>query len=55
MMTYASLPMHLKTIIATLLFLTMTAGICTCLLVGKKQGTVKLIALPAQKTWFNWC
>ena len=46
MMTYASLPMHLKTIIATLLFLTMTAGICTCLLVGKKQGTVKLIALP---------
>ena len=45
MMTYASLPMHLKTIIATLLFLTMTAGICTCLLVGKKQGTVKLIAL----------
>jgi len=46
MMTYASLPMHLKTVIATLLFLTMTAGICTCLLVGKKQGTVKLIALP---------
>lgn len=46
MMTYASLPMHLKTIIATLLFLTMTAGICTCLLVGKKQGAVKLIALP---------
>ena len=46
MMTYASLPMALKTIIATLLFLTMVAGICTCLLVSKKQGWVKLILLP---------
>lgn len=46
MMTYASLPMFVKTIIATLLFLTMVAGICTCLLVGKKQGRVKLIPLP---------
>ena len=46
MMTYASLPMALKTIIVTLLFLTMVAGICTCLLVGKKQGRVKLFVLP---------
>ena len=46
MMTYASLPMFVKTIIATLLFLTMVTGICTCLLVGKKQGKVKLIILP---------
>ena len=45
MMTYASLPMAFKTIIATLLFLTMAAGICTCLLVDKKQGRVKLIFL----------
>ena len=37
MMTYASLPMAFKTIIATLLFLTMAVGICACLLVGKKQ------------------
>ena len=46
MMTYASLPMTFKTIIATLLFLTMVAGICTCILVGKKQGKFKLIFLP---------
>jgi len=46
MMTYASLPMALKTIITTLLFLTMVVGICTCLLVRKKQGKVKLILLP---------
>ena len=46
MLTYAALPMFVKTIIATLLFLTMAAGICTCLLVGKKQGRVKLILLP---------
>ena len=46
MMTYASLLMFVKTTIATLLFLTMVAGICTCLLVGKKQGKVKLILLP---------
>ena len=45
MITYAALPMSLKTIIATLFFLTMTAGICTCLLVGKKQGKAKLILL----------
>ncbi len=46
MMTYASLPMFVKTTIATLLFLTIVAGICICLLVGKKQGKVKLILLP---------
>ena len=45
MITYAALPMALKTIIVTLFFLTMTAGICTSILVGKKQGTVKLILL----------
>lgn len=47
MMTYASLPMAFKTIIATLFFLTMVAGICTCILVGRKQGRVKLILLPS--------
>lgn len=46
MITYAALPMSLKTIIATLFFLTMTAGICTSLIVGKKQGKVKMILLP---------
>ena len=46
MITYASLPMSLKTIIATLFFLTMTAGICTNLIVGKKQGKIKLILMP---------
>lgn len=46
MMTYAALPMFVKTIIVTLLFMTTAAGICTCLLVGKKQGKVKLILLP---------
>lgn len=46
MITYADLPMSLKTIIVTLFFLTMTAGICTSLIVGKKQGKVKLILLP---------
>ena len=46
MITYAALPMSLKTIIATLFFLTMTAGICTSLIVGKKQGKVKLILMP---------
>ena len=47
MMTYASLPMDFKTMIVTLFFLTMVAGICTCILVGKKQGRIKLILLPA--------
>ena len=46
MMTYASLPMDFKTVIATLFFLTMVAGICTCILVGRKQGRIKLILLP---------
>ena len=46
MITYASLPMNLKTIIVTLFFLTMTAGICTSLIVGKRQGRVKRILLP---------
>ena len=46
MMTYASLPMSFKTVIATLFFLTMIAGICTCILVGRKQGRIKLILLP---------
>ena len=46
MITYAALPMSLKTIIATLFFLTMTAGICTGLIVGKKQGKIKLILMP---------
>ena len=41
MMTFASLPMMVKTIIATLLFLTMVTGICACVLVGKKQGQIK--------------
>ena len=45
MITYAALPMSLKTIIATLFFLTMTAGICTSLIVGRKQGKVKLMPL----------
>ena len=46
MMTYASLPMAFKTIIATLLFLTMAAGICICFLVGKRQGRIKRVLLP---------
>ena len=46
MLTYASLPMTYKTILATLLFLTMIAGLCTCILVGKKQGGAKLFLLP---------
>ena len=46
MMTYASLPMPFKTVIATLFFLTMVTGICTCILVGRKQGRIKLILLP---------
>ena len=45
-MTYAILSMPWKTTIATLLFLTMTAGICTSIYVGKKQGRVKQILLP---------
>ena len=36
MITYASLPRTFKTIIATLFFLTMIAGVCTCILVRKK-------------------
>ena len=46
MITYASLPMTFKTIIATLFFLTMIAGVCTCILVGKKQGRIKQLLLP---------
>ena len=46
MMTYATLPMVCKTIIATLFFLTLVAGICTSILVGRKQGMVKLLLLP---------
>ena len=46
MMPYATLPMAFKTIIATLFFLTLVAGICTSILVGTKQGRIKLILLP---------
>ena len=45
-MTYAILPMPLKTTIATLLFLAMVMGICTSIFVGKKQGRVKCFLLP---------
>ena len=45
MMTYASLPMTFKTIIVTVFFLTMTAGICICILVGRKQGRAKQLLL----------
>ena len=45
-MTYAILPMPLKTTIVTFLFLTMVTGICTSIFVGKKQGRVKQILLP---------
>ena len=41
MMTYASLPMVFKTIIATGFFLTMTAGICISILMRRKQGRAK--------------
>ena len=44
-MTYAVLPMPLKTTIVTFLFLTMATGICVSILVGKKQGRVKQILL----------
>ena len=46
MLTYAALPMTFKTIIATLLFITMSAGICTCIFVGGKQGRAKQILVP---------
>ena len=45
-MTYALLPMPLKTTIVTFLFLMMVVGICTSIFVGKKQGRVKQILLP---------
>ena len=45
-MTYAILPMPLKTTIVTFLFLTMVTGICTSIFVGKKQGRIKQILLP---------
>ena len=45
MMNYASLPMAWKTVIVTLFFLTMIAGICVCILVGKKQGRAKQLLL----------
>lgn len=41
MITFASLPMTLKTIVSTLFFMTMIAGICVCILVGRNQGRVK--------------
>ena len=46
-MTYASLPMYLKTVIATFLFLTMTLGICVSIFAGRKQGRIKHLLLPA--------
>ena len=47
MITFAALAMPFKTIIATLFFLTMIIGLCTCIYVGKKQGRVKQILLSA--------
>ncbi len=47
MITFAALAMPFKTIIATLFFLTMISGLCTCIYVGKKQGRVKQILLSA--------
>ena len=45
MMTYAALSMTFKTLVAALFFLTLVAGICTCIFVGKKQGWIKLLLL----------
>lgn len=45
MITFASLPMTLKTIISTSFFMTMVAGICVCILVGRNQGRVKQFLL----------
>lgn len=45
-MTYAILPMPLKTTIVTFLFLTMVTGICTSIFVGKTQGRIKQLLLP---------
>lgn len=46
-MTYAILPMPLKTIIAVLLFLLLVTGVCTSIFVGKKQGRIKQLLLVA--------
>lgn len=46
MISYATLPMICKTILSTLLFLTVVTGICVSILVGKKQGNVKQWLLP---------
>jgi len=50
MMTYASLHMTFRTIIATVFFLTMTAGICICILVGRKQGRMKHLLMLLSTT-----
>lgn len=46
MISFASLPMGFKTLICTLLFLSMSGGICTSIFVGSKQGKAKQILLP---------
>ena len=41
MISYASLPMAFKTLIATLLFVSVCGGICTTLFIGSAQGRFK--------------
>ncbi len=38
MLNYASLPMPFKTLLVTALFLSLCTGVCTSILVGRKQG-----------------
>ena len=45
MLSFIALPMPAKTILVTLFFLTLCAGVCTCFVVGKKQGGLRFLLL----------
>ena len=43
MLNYASLSMPFKTLLVTALFLSLCTGVCTSILVSKKQGKLRLV------------
>ena len=45
MLNYASLSMPFKTLLVTALFLSLCTGVCTSILVGKKQGKLRQLLL----------
>ena len=47
MISFVNLPMHVKTLLVTTLFLSLCTGVCLNIIVGKKQGKLRQLLLIA--------